>query len=72
MIFYARDACPNQQSFIKDLRMPWVQSEEVLKAVEKINIGDIKCPGNIQRGDTSDLAMGKISLVVLSAHFLTF
>ena len=39
--------------------MPWVESEEVLKTVEKIIIGDLNCPGNIQRGDISDLVMGK-------------
>ena len=39
--------------------MPWVQSEEILKTVKKIIIGDIKCPGNIQRGDIYDLVMGK-------------
>ena len=59
IIFYVRDACFYQQSFTKDLRMPWVESEEVLKTVEKIIIGDIKCLGNIQRGDIYDLVMGK-------------
>ena len=72
VIFYVRDACPNQQSFTKDLRMPWIESEEILKTVEKIIIGFIKCPGNIQRGDIYDLVKGKISLVVLSAYFSTF
>ena len=35
IIFYVRDACPHQQSFTKDLRMPWVQSQEILKTVKK-------------------------------------
>ena len=59
IIFYARNACPYRQSFTKDLRVPWVESEEVLKAAEKIIIGDIKCPGNIPRGDIYDLVTGK-------------
>ena len=54
-----RDAYPYQQSLTKDLRTPWVESEEILKTVEKIIIGGIKCPGNIQRGDIYDLVMGK-------------
>ena len=43
-----RDACPYQQSFTKDLRMSCVESEEILKTVEKMIIGDIY-----------DLVMGK-------------
>ena len=39
--------------------MPWVKSEEILKTVEKIIIGDMKCPENVQRGDIYDLVMGK-------------
>ena len=54
-----RDACPYQQSFTKDFRMLWVESEEILKTAEKIIIGDIKCPRNMQRGDIYDLVMGK-------------
>ena len=59
VIFYVRDACPYQQSFTKDLRMPWVENEETLKTVKKLIIGDMKCPGIIQRGDIDDLVMGK-------------
>ena len=40
IIFYVRDACPCQQSFTKDLIMPWVGNEESLKTVEKLIIGD--------------------------------
>ena len=65
-----RDGCPYQQSFTKDLRMPWVESEEVLKTVEKIIIGDLNCPGNIQRGDISDLVMGKNITGSISSSFL--
>ena len=39
--------------------MPWVKSEEIWKTVEKIIIGDMKCPENAQRGDIYDLVMGK-------------
>ena len=54
-----RNTCPYQQSFTKDLRTPWVESEEILKIVEKIIIGDIKCRENVQRGNIYDLVMGK-------------
>ena len=59
IIFDVKDACPYQQSFTKNLRMPWVKSEEILKTVEKITIGDMKCPENLQRGSIYDLVMGK-------------
>ena len=59
IIFYVRDACPYQESFTKDLKMPWFEYEEILKTVEKLIIRDIKCLGNIQRGYIHDLAMGK-------------
>ena len=59
VVFYVRDPCPYQQSFIKDLRMPSVENEEILKTVEKLITGEIKCPGNIQSGDIYDLVMGK-------------
>ena len=50
--------------------MPWVESEEILKTIEKIIIGDIKCPGNIQRGDIYDLVMGKnITGSIFSSFF---
>ena len=29
--------------------MPWAESEQIFKTAEKNIIGDIKCPGNIQR-----------------------
>ena len=58
ILFYVRDACPYQQLFTKDLRMPWPENEEILKTVEKIIIGDINCPGSIQRGYIYDLVMG--------------
>ena len=35
ILFYVRDACPYQQSFTKDLRMPWPENEEILKIVKK-------------------------------------
>ena len=54
-----RNTCPYQQSFTKDLRTPWVESEEILKIVEKIIIGDIKCRESVQRGNIYDLVMGK-------------
>ena len=54
-----RDACLYQQSFTKDFRISWLENEEILKTVEKIIIGDIKCRGNIQREDIYDFAMGK-------------
>ena len=47
------------KNIYKNLRMPWVKSEEILKTVEKIIIGDMKCPENVQRGDIYDLVMGK-------------
>ena len=70
IIFYVRHACPYQESFTKDLRMPWAESEEILKTVEKIIIGDIKCPGNIQRGDIYDLVMGKNMTGSIISSFL--
>ena len=39
--------------------MPLVENEKILKIVEKIIIGDIKCPGKIQREDIYYLVVRK-------------
>ena len=69
ILFYVRDDCPYQQSFTKDLRMPWPENEEILKTVEKIITGDINCPGSIQRGYIYDLVMGSNSTGSIISSF---
>ena len=50
---------PLSRIIYKDLKIPCTENEEILKTVEKLIIGNITCPGNIQGGDIYDSVMGK-------------
>ena len=59
IIFYVRDASPYQQKFTNDSEKPWAESEDIIKTVEKLIIGEIECPTNIERKDIFNSITGK-------------
>ena len=46
--------------------MPCTENEEILKTIEKLIIGNITCPGNIQRGDIYDSIMDITGSIISS------
>ena len=69
-IFYVRNPSPYQQKFTNDSEKPWAESEDIIKTVEKLIIGEIECPTNIERKDIFNSITGKEFTVGIINSFL--
>lgn len=59
IIFDVRDASTQQQTFTNESEKSWAESKDITKTVEKLIIGEIECPANIERKNIFNLITGK-------------
>ena len=65
IIFDVRDASTQQQTFTNESEKSWAESKDRTKTVEKLIIGEIECPANIERKNIFNLITGKELVMVL-------